>query len=244
MSCTNTLTLACFALGHSCHGKCQDSGSHPGWRANQRYVLGTSHSDRDAERGISIFLQFPTTWVSFLFYIHMLMEELELWPFSSLFFGSLDLELIFSVAWVEGHDGSGWFFFRWWVGLLYRYQVPTTFFQSCQAFIPSCRPANGAPSNSCMPKGTIHTIPWEEGKQRDPTDDNSLSAPIIIIIIIPSQDYCNEGITWTAMEECHSCLFGVTTRKIQLLFSTCFSVFMPEICLLHKQHMVCPCLLY
>jgi hypothetical protein len=94
-----------------------------------------------------------------------------------------------------------------------------------------------------MPKGTIHTIPCEEGKQRDPTDDNSLSASIIIIII-PSQDYCNEGITWTAMEECHSCLFGVTARKIQLLFSTCFSVFMDEICLLHRQHMVCPCLLY
>jgi hypothetical protein len=47
-----------------------------------------------------------------------------------------------------------------------------------------------------MPKGTIHTIPWEEGKQRDPTDDNSLSAPIIIIIIIPSQDYCNGGMSF------------------------------------------------
>ncbi len=79
------------------------------------------------------------------------------------------------------------------------------------------------------------TISWEEGKQRDPTDENSLFAPIIIIIIIiPSQEHCNEGITWTAMEECHSCLFGVTARKIQLLFSSCFSVCMPEICLLHR----------
>ncbi len=87
-------------------------------------------------------------------------------PFALFSLGSLDLELIFSVAWVEGHDGRGWFFFRWWVGLLYRYQVPTTFFQSCQAFIPSCRPANGAPSNSCMPKGTIQTcIPYHGKKE-------------------------------------------------------------------------------
>jgi hypothetical protein len=67
----------------------------------------------------------------------------------------------------------------------------------------------------------MHTIPWEEGKQRDPTDDNSLPAPIIII---PSQEHCNEGITWTAMEECHSCLFGVTARKIQLLQFMFFSL--------------------